>query len=76
MVVFVSLFVWGWLLGGLGAILSVPLTMIVLAVLLVRATPGRQEGERKAALERLKGPWGPVRNTAVETVGVSGNKGG
>jgi predicted PurR-regulated permease PerM len=91
-VVFVSLFVWGWLLGGIGAILSVPMTMIVLAVLenfestrwlvlLVRATPERQEGERKAALERLKGTWGSVRNTAMKTVGMSpdrmsGDKGG
>jgi predicted PurR-regulated permease PerM len=79
-------------LGGIGAILSVPMTMIVLAVLenfestrwlvlLVRATPERQEGERKAALERLKGTWGSVRNTAMKTVGMSpdrmsGDKGG
>ncbi len=32
-VVFISLFVWGWLLGGIGAILSVPLTMIIMAIL-------------------------------------------
>jgi len=32
-VVFISLFVWGWLLGGVGAILAVPLTMIIMAVL-------------------------------------------
>ena len=32
-VVFLSLFFWGFLLGGIGAILAVPLTMIVMAVL-------------------------------------------
>ena len=32
-VVFLSLFVWGWLLGGIGAILAVPLTMIIMALL-------------------------------------------
>jgi predicted PurR-regulated permease PerM len=32
-VVFISLFIWGWLLGGIGAILAVPLTMIIMALL-------------------------------------------
>ena len=32
-VIFISLFVWGWLLGGIGAILAVPLTLLVMAVL-------------------------------------------
>jgi hypothetical protein len=32
-IVFLSLFIWGWLLGGIGAILAVPLTLLILAVL-------------------------------------------
>lgn len=72
-VVFVSLFVWGWLLGGIGAILAVPLTMMILIVLdsfdatrwlvvLVRFSPEHTEGERSAALARVKGAWGWVRD--------------
>jgi len=71
-VVFVSLFVWGWLLGGIGAILAVPLTMMILIVLdsfdgtrwlvvLVRFSPEHSEGERNAALARVQGVWGWVR---------------
>ena len=71
-VVFVSLFVWGWLLGGIGAILAVPLTMMILIVLdsfdatrwlvvLVRFSPEHTEGERHAALTRVKGVWGSVK---------------
>lgn len=33
LVVFVALFVWGFLLGGFGAILAVPLTMLVLIIM-------------------------------------------
>jgi AI-2 transport protein TqsA len=32
-IVFLSLFVWGWLLGGIGAILAVPLTLLILVIL-------------------------------------------
>lgn len=32
-VVFIALFVWAWLLGGVGAILAVPLTMLIITVL-------------------------------------------
>jgi predicted PurR-regulated permease PerM len=32
-VVLISLFVWGWLLGGVGAILAVPLTLLIIAIL-------------------------------------------
>lgn len=32
-IVFLSLFIWGWLLGGIGAILAVPLTLLILALL-------------------------------------------
>ena len=33
LVVFIGLFVWGFLLGGFGAILAVPLTMLVLIII-------------------------------------------
>ena len=52
-VVFISLFIWGFLLGGVGAILAVPLTMILMAVLhsfpntrwiaILMSTPRRQK---------------------------------
>ena len=32
-VVFIGLFVWGFLLGGIGAILAVPLTLLVLIIM-------------------------------------------
>lgn len=32
-IVFLSLFIWGFLLGGIGAILAVPLTLLILALL-------------------------------------------
>jgi predicted PurR-regulated permease PerM len=32
-IVFLSLFIWSWLLGGIGAILAVPLTLLILALL-------------------------------------------
>jgi AI-2 transport protein TqsA len=33
LIVFVSVFFWGWILGGVGAILAVPITLIILSVL-------------------------------------------
>ena len=58
LVVFVGLFVWGYLLGGIGAILSVPLTLLVLTVLenfdatrmmavLLRFTGGEKQEEQQ-----------------------------
>lgn len=78
-VVFVSLFIWGYLLGGIGAILAVPLTLLVLITMeyfegsrplaiLMRYT-GRvdegQEGERQEALQRAKGLWGRVKGAVT-----------
>jgi AI-2 transport protein TqsA len=73
-VVFVSLFAWGFILGGIGAILAVPLTMLILAVLesfdgtrwvaiLLRLAPKEKEKdeERAAAVDRMKGLWSRVR---------------
>ena len=33
MIVFIGLFVWGYLLGGIGAILAVPMTLLVLIIM-------------------------------------------
>jgi predicted PurR-regulated permease PerM len=73
-VVFVSLFVWAFLLGGIGAILAVPMTLLVLALLenfestrtltvLMRYTGEKEgrEGERRAAIDQMKGLYSKVR---------------
>lgn len=71
-VVFVSLFVWAYLLGGIGAILAVPMTLLVLTLLenfestrpltvLMRYTGEKEAGERRAAIEQVKGLYSKVR---------------
>lgn len=81
-VVFISLFVWGWLLGGIGAILSVPLTMIIMAVLnefestrwiavLMSAPRNEQAAEHTNAQERLRGIWQRAKHTIQGTAGES-----
>ena len=73
-VVFVGLFIWGYLLGGIGAILAVPMTLLVLIIMenfegtrplaiLMRYTGEEKEAERKAAAKHVKGLWGKVRGT-------------
>jgi predicted PurR-regulated permease PerM len=65
LVIFVSLVFWGWVLGAAGAILAVPLTLLVTSILdsfegtrwmtaLIRVAPVK-EGERKEAYQRLRG---------------------
>ena len=70
-VVVISLFIWGWLLGVVGAILSTPLTLLILSVLelfegtrwvavLLRTTGTGEESavsERQAAVGRVRGMW-------------------
>ncbi len=70
-VVVISLFIWGWLLGIVGAVLSTPLTLLILSVLelfegtrwvatLLRTTGTGEEavvGERQEALGRVRGLW-------------------
>jgi predicted PurR-regulated permease PerM len=79
-IVFLSLFIWGWLLGALGAILAVPMTLLVLVilerfestrgfVLLIRPKPGGEE-ETLRAREELGG-W---LNRLKSTVGLGGGK--
>jgi AI-2 transport protein TqsA len=73
-VVFVGLFIWGYLLGGIGAILAVPLTLLVLIIMenfegtrplaiLMRYTGEEKEEERKEAAQHVKGLWGRVKDT-------------
>jgi len=73
-VVFVGLFVWGYLLGGIGALLAVPLTLLVLVLMenfegtrplaiLMRYTGEEKKEERQAAAQHVKGLWGKVKGT-------------
>lgn len=66
LIVFVSVFIWGWLLGGIGAILAIPLTMLIIAILesstatrwlarLMRYVPGSEKAEDAEAVDRAKG---------------------
>jgi len=71
-VVFVGLFVWGYLLGGIGAIVAVPMTMLVLIIMenfegtrplavLMRYTGEEKKEERQKAAEQAKGLWEKAR---------------
>jgi AI-2 transport protein TqsA len=77
-VVFVSLFVWGYLLGGIGAILAVPMTLLVLIllenfeatrplVILFRYTGEEKKEERKAAKEYMQDWWSGITRTIKST---------
>jgi hypothetical protein len=72
-IVFVGLFVWGFLLGGIGAILAAPLTLLVLIImensegtravaLLMRYTGDMDNADQKKALENVKGWWNKTRH--------------
>jgi predicted PurR-regulated permease PerM len=77
-VVFVSVFVWGFLLGGIGAILAVPMTLLVLVILdnfdntrtlarLMRFTGQENKGEQRAATQEARRVWNKVKNaTGIE----------
>ena len=73
-VVFVGLFIWGYLLGGIGAIMAVPLTLLVLIIMenfegthplavLMRFTGKENKEERKEAAKHVKGLWKKVKGT-------------
>ena len=72
LVVFVGLFVWGFLLGGMGAILATPLTVLLLTLMenfdatrvpaiLMRYTGEHKKEERQQAMEQAKGWWARTR---------------
>ena len=78
-IVFIGLFVWGYLLGGIGAIMAVPLTMLIIILLenfegtrpiavLMRFT-GEESEERKEAARNLKGVWGKIKGAFVSNRG-------
>lgn len=78
LVVFVGLFVWTFLLGGIGAILSVPLTLLVLtlmenfegtrmAAVLMRYTGEEKKEERQQAVAQAKGLWDKARVAIAPT---------
>ncbi len=73
-IVFIGLFIWGFLLGGIGAILAVPLTLLVLIIMenfegtcplavLMRFTGEEKKEERKEAVKDVKGLWGKLKET-------------
>jgi len=76
LVVFIGLFIWGYLLGGIGAILAVPMTMLVIIIMenfegtrpiaiLMRFTGEDKKGEREEAAKHVQGLWGRVKGTIV-----------
>jgi hypothetical protein len=72
-VVFISLFIWGWLLGGVGAILAVPLTLLIIAILnsndntrflanLMSLTPAPQQGDPDKDKGQLRQHWENIKS--------------
>jgi AI-2 transport protein TqsA len=77
-VVFIMVFVWGYLLGGMGAILAVPMTLLVLIIMeyfdgtrpiaiLMRYTGEENKEERQAAAVQVKGLVGKAKG-AIRSV--------
>ena len=73
LVVFVSVFIWAWLLGAIGAILAIPLTMLLIVILdsfeatqwiaaLMRYVPGSEEQPDPNAVDQVKGIWSGFRD--------------
>ncbi len=78
-VVFLSLFIWGWLLGAIGAILAVPMTLMVLVILeRFESTRGfvrliRFSGGDEEAL-KAKEEIGSVMSRIKTLLGMDANK--
>jgi predicted PurR-regulated permease PerM len=75
-VVFIGLFIWGFLLGGIGAMLAVPLTLLVLVIMenvegtrpvavLMRYTGEDKKEERAQAMEQVQGLWDKAKGTVL-----------
>ena len=84
-VVFIGLFVWGFLLGGIGAILAVPMTLLVLIIMenfegtrplaiLFRYTGEEKQEERKEAARNIKGLWGRTKETFISDHDLKGTE--
>jgi AI-2 transport protein TqsA len=80
-IVVVSLFVWGWLLGAVGALLAIPLTLLVLSILesfestrwlilLLRPPAAVEEEERGKAQKRLSRVWTRMKQVTKFEVDV------
>ncbi len=76
LIVFISVFVWASLLGTIGAILAIPLTMLIIAILgsfeqtkwissLMRYVPGAEEKPDQEAVSKLRSTWDNVRNSVT-----------
>jgi AI-2 transport protein TqsA len=74
LIVFVGLFIWGYLLGGIGAILAVPMTMLVIIIMenfeatrpiaiLMRYSGEDKKEEREEAAKHVQGLWGKAKQT-------------
>ncbi len=79
-VVFVGLFLWGFLLGGIGAILAVPMTLLMLMIMenfeatrtmavLMRYTGEAKKEERAEAAQQVRGVWAKARDTVIRRAG-------
>jgi predicted PurR-regulated permease PerM len=77
-VVFVGLFIWGYLLGGIGALLAVPLTLLVLTIMenfegsrmlavLMRYTSADkdEQEEHQEAVKHVQSLWEKTKNVIV-----------
>jgi predicted PurR-regulated permease PerM len=73
LIVFISIFIWGWILGGAGAIAAIPITLLILSVLdsfeatrwivvLLRPPSTSEEHERDEAHSKLRDLWGKASN--------------
>lgn len=78
LIVFVSVFIWGWLLGAIGAILAIPLTMIIIAILgslpttqwiarLMSYVPGSEKEGDAEAVDHARGIWERMRERLPTT---------
>lgn len=72
LIVFVSVFIWGWLLGGIGAILAIPLTMLIIVILesfsstrwvarLMSYVPGSEKEVDAEAVGHARGLWSRIK---------------
>ncbi len=80
LIVFVSVFIWGSLLGGIGAILAIPLTMLIIVVLesfsttawiarLMSYVPGSETEVDPEAVDKAKGVWDRVKDRIPSRAG-------